>query len=177
MGTVYGCGVLNTLSIASPDFRSISYINGTHKYDKNIQDVKAVFIKSKVVKYFPINLEQYFNDLEVIGIWFGRLKQIKQSDLEPFKNLKNLDLHYNDIEVLEKDLFKFNKELKAIFITHNRIRLVLPQDFENLQNLNYFVLHGNDCVDEGEIEGGRTAVVEIIKKVGEKCHPNYYNLD
>ena len=39
------------------------------------------------------------------------------------------------------------------------------------------MLQGNDCIDEGEIEGGQTAVMEIIKNVGEKCHPNYFNLD
>lgn len=177
VGTVYGCAVQNTLSIASPDVRSISNVTGAHKYDKNLQDVRAVYIKSKVVKYFPKNLQVYFKDLEVIGIWFGRIKQISQGDLEPFRKLKNLDLHYNDIEVLETDLFKSNKELIAIFIDHNRITVVQPEVFENLVNLNYLALQGNVCIDEGESEGDRTAVLEIIKKVSQQCHPSYYKFD
>ncbi|KAG5668368.1 hypothetical protein PVAND_016309 [Polypedilum vanderplanki] len=117
----------------------------------------------------PQGLNKIFPNLIFICIYKDHMKEIDQKDLEQYPKLKGLDLETNDIEYLEKDLFKFNTELQYLHFGNNKISQIHPTIFDHLNKLEYLELQGNQCINKGNT--GRSGVLELIKEVKEKCLP------
>jgi Leucine-rich repeat (LRR) protein len=102
------------------------------------------------------------------------MKEVSQSDLKAFVGLKHLDLDYNDITVLKKDLFKFNTELEVIRLRYNKISRIHAGVFDNLSKLQVLTLSTNVCVSRNV--ANRPDVVAFIASIKQSC-PSTTSLD
>lgn len=110
---------------------------------------------------------------------FARLKEISSDDLKQFSgNLRHLWLFYNDIEVIEENLFMHNPNLWFIELASNKIAHVDAKVFDNLRNLNTLRLHENPCTksifSESQAWDNRSAVLSIIPKIVSRCQDPKY---
>lgn len=78
----------------------------------------------------------------------SRLRELKQSDLKPYRKLKHLDLFENRIEYLERDLFKYNEDLEVVWFSSNRIKVIHETAFDGPKTLKKLYMGGNICIRE-----------------------------
>jgi gas vesicle protein len=163
--SVYECIPQNTLNIKSRESAVINSNNGSHLSGMSNSDVAGFYSSgsSRVIEYFPRNLENIFTNLKMIWIWYGRLKEIQQSDLRPFSKLVRLNLEYNDIEFLEDGLFAYNPELAYVGFQSNKKIHIGSQVFDNLNKLSWLYLGGNTCINMNA-GNNQTAVKEVISQ-------------
>jgi hypothetical protein len=147
--------------------RYVTQTTGDHLIGKANKDVGMFDARKVTIKYFPRNLHTHFPNLHQIFIE-RKLREITKEDLEPFPKLIYLYLSFNEIEIIEKDLFIYNPELKLVFLNENRIKYVDPNVFDNLSNLVYLGFDDNDCYSE-IVENSRSGVRSLIENVKENC--------
>lgn len=166
----YYCTVSNKLGIESPDNTTITSVVGEHTSESfSLDDVGGFEAENADIRYFPKGLDKIFGNLVMIDINYGPLKEIHQSDLQPFPKLKCLELYQNEIEVLEDGLFKFNTELEMIWLSSNRIFHIDPEVFDGLLGqLSYLSLDTNECISE-YVTNSTEKVFELVTNVTKKC--------
>lgn len=164
----YICVVQSSLNITLPDHALILTHNGKHTTFKQDNNIRGVFIDGKIVHYFPKGFEKQFKKIKAIRINRCNLKQIDKSDLRALVNLTYLNLFINDIEVLGKGLFQYNKNLKFIEISINKIAIIHPDVFDNLNNLRYLYIQYNKCIDVG-VANSTALVQAVIKEANLSC--------
>ena len=120
-GSFYCCKIQNNLNITSRFLSTISLIKGTHNAGKSNDDVMSITADRKNIQYFPNGMKKVFKNIKAITILYSRLKKITQEDLMQFKELVILNLIGNDVEVLEEDIFTFNKNLSQIYLNDNKL--------------------------------------------------------
>jgi hypothetical protein len=108
---VYECKFLD-VEITSKN-TTVDIVNGDHLKGNNDKSVRALHIFGQKCFYFPNNVRSFFGNLEGLLIAYCGLKRISNSDLQQFPKLQILLMPNNQIEVLEKDLFKYNIQLKV----------------------------------------------------------------
>lgn len=67
-------------------------------------------------------------------------------DLKPFKKLKEIDFSFNELTVLENDLFSCNPQLETINFSFNRLNNVERDVFEHLKHLKAANLESNSSI-------------------------------
>ncbi|KAG5668338.1 hypothetical protein PVAND_016281 [Polypedilum vanderplanki] len=170
IGSVYQCNLNIDPSITSTN-TVITSANGTHyNSSMNHENVQGFYSRSKIIHYIPYGLSKIFPNLILMCIRYERIKEIHQKDLEQYSKLRNFDLEGNDIEYLEKDLFKFNTQLQVIWLKNNKISQIYPTVFDHLNQLEYLHFGENQCLNKYKKD--RTGVLELIKEVKEKCLPD-----
>lgn len=155
--------------------RSITIVSGNNPKTSN--DVTGFLLQHINLCEFPQNLSNIFPNLLALHIINAKLKEIRQSDIAPWTQLKYLNLDRNDIQSLEKDLFKLNRELEWIFISQNRIKYIEATVFDGFSKLSQLNLKLNDCIDNRKRNVTITRLLffktnfleEMIKEVREKC--------
>lgn len=144
---IYNCEVSGSFRFFNRDDEIIS-VSGEHATNKTNDDVEAFKADAAWIEYFPRGLSKYFKNLLSILINLSRLKELKQSDLKPFRKLKHLDLFENRIEYLERDLFKWNLHLEVVWFSSNRIKVIHETAFDGPENIKKLYLGGNICIRE-----------------------------
>jgi len=166
------CHVINNLNIEFSDKALIKFVSGT-KIEKN--ETIGFRIYNKTTQYFPRGLENVFENLKVIEISHGHLRDIRRDDLNPFELLEVLYLYSNDIEILEEGLFDNNMNLKFITLSENRIIHIDENAFDNLHQLTDLYLNRNECVDlQADDLHPLEKVINITKYICK--NENYINL-
>ncbi|KAL7011208.1 hypothetical protein ACKWTF_014159 [Chironomus riparius] len=122
------CSVNNNLSIKNED-TNISIMT---PIPTECQGFSAIY---KEIHYFPIGIEKFITNLKGLRITNSGLLEISSNNLEPFTNLTVLDLKRNKIEILERNLFKFNQKLKFVDLDENVIKIIDPTAFNGLNSL------------------------------------------
>lgn len=163
--TIYSCELEGSLEIFSEKI-IVNAATGYHKDFKNDNDVLGLKVEHANIQYFPKGLEKIFNNIKLFWIEFCKLKEIFQSDLTPHPNLEFLFLGHNDIEILEKDLFKFHPRMKAISFWNCKIFHIHPNVFDNLLSLRELWLPRNQCID---MKSNPISVIDVIGVVKTKC--------
>jgi len=177
-GTIYYCDVQNDVNITSLDAAQVDSISGEHLDGYNNDNVEAFHISGRgKIHYFPRGLNKFFKNLTAIQIADTGLKEIHQSDLKDFTELKGLYLQANDLEILEENLFKFNLNLDYIYLNLNKITHIDPNVFVKLTKLNSLNLILNTCIDMAADE--KVAEVQnIINAAQAQCtNSGYSNLE
>ena len=161
------------MNIFSPEDREIYEISDSPglSYDEG-DKIQGFFSNNNKINYFPRGIDEFFKNIIMIYIEFGRLKEIKQADLKPFVKLEELSLGNNDIHVLEYGLFEFNPNLKLISFYNSPIFHIDSNVFNNLEELSNLWLLECKCIDE-EATNDPIMVERIIHILQSKC----YNLD
>lgn len=145
----------------------VTNTSGAQIWMKNKEAVKSFDARSVLIRYFPQNLHHFFPNLIEFFIEHG-LREIHKEDLQPYPKLIKLYLSYNELEVLEENLFQYNLELKLVFLDGNRIRYVHPNIFDHLSNLNYLGFHDNDCYS-GHVEDSSTEALTLAREIKSSC--------
>lgn len=143
----YTCEVSGSFIIQRKDEQIVS-VTGDHLPGKRNDDVIAFKADAARIAFFPLGLDKIFKNLQSIVINYSRLREIRQIDLKPFKQLKYLDLFDNKIEKLEADLFKYNRDLEVIWLSNNNIRVVDWTAFDGLKKLTSLYLGDNVCISK-----------------------------
>jgi len=168
VGSVYRCDIKTNLNIKSPEAAVINAVSGGHMIGKTNNDVIVFDARNKIIEYFPKGLEKLFKNLKVILIYYGRLKQISQSDLKPFPNLIHLEVYENNIEVLEDGLFVNHPKMQVAWFQSNKVFHVGKNVFNNLNNITYLGFGSNPCINMNTYDNSTAAKV-IIQNLKIKC--------
>lgn len=174
VAAVYTCDVQNKLNITSPD-TTIYFDNNPHQSGKNNDNVEGFYSSSsfQITQYFPHGLNKVFKNLKIIDINNGRIKEIHQSDLRPFKKLEVLDLDSNDIQVIETGLFDFNPNLVIIWLS-SKILHIDAGVFTNLKKLAYLYLGNNLCINR-DATASTSAVQTLSQEAYAKCQDSIFS--
>ena len=78
---------------------------------------------------------------------------------------------FNNLETIDFDLFVYNPKLEFLILYGNKIHFV-NDAFDILPNLRYLSFDQNPCCS-GEAKNDREAVLELMKKIHDKCDVNY----
>jgi chaperonin cofactor prefoldin len=169
INNIYGCEPKINPTITDRDIVMTSATGNHHNGSMNHASVKGFRIlnSSHTISYMFRGLINVFPNLIAIMISSCHMKEIRQTDLQPYSKLKNLDLDSNDIETLERNLFKNNPQLEAIFLQHNKIKQVHPNVFDQLSELQYLYMNYNSCVTENG--STRTDALKLITKIKDQC--------
>ncbi|XP_070504888.1 uncharacterized protein [Chironomus tepperi] len=168
IGNVYRCIVKDNLNIFTEESAQITSVDGVHKDNRSTDDVAGFYASSKIVSYFPRNLDKYFPNMVSITIDSCHLLKIHQEDLKQFPKLVVLQLQHNTIEVIEQGLFDFNPKLKKISIYEKNLIHIDPNVFDNLPKLGYFTLNLLKC-SQAHVYNSREKVRAAIQIVKSKC--------
>lgn len=165
----YVCNVTNFPSVTQPSFRVEDKIGGHCQgmqdsvvtgiaFDCRVGDLRA-----RKMEFMPFGLESLFPSLEMISIINCGLVQINEINLRPFPKLKKLILDGNRLEVIDGDIFRFNRELTHVSLVANDIYEVSPAIFDDLK-FERFEMSGNVCTRRqfGSVD-------EAIKEIKRNC--------
>lgn len=152
----------------------LSQVEGQLDIVKNNDDVKFLNITSKNLRNFPIGLEIFFPNLEIIILSCAKLKQITHENLKPFGNkLKYLALSESAIVSIEGNLFKSTPKIFFLQIESRNLENINKNVFEPIKlSLKVLKVH-LPCVgflheDENE------DILNLIKEIKNSCyHPHY----
>jgi len=153
--------------IDTPEKAIIDSITGVQVTGKSNDDDIA-FFSDKTIHYFPRGLEKFYKNLIGISIFYGRIKEIHQSDLEFYPKLKVIDLYQNDIDILEDGLFDFNPLLEVISFSHNKIFHIGSRIFEGLVKLTTLAFDENVCT-EYHVRKDQTTLQATIPNLKNAC--------
>jgi hypothetical protein len=168
VGSTYYCHNQNVLNIISSESAVITGAKGSLDGNKSNDDVHGFYAQNKTIDIFPRGLEKIFKNLKAIRISRGQMQEIHQSDLKPFPQLEHISLDYNNIQILNRELFNFNHNLKCISFEYNKISQIHQQVFDHLTKLSYLYLNNNECIDK-TIKDNSAGVKELIKEIKFQC--------
>lgn len=165
----YHCKIVQNPSIKSLDDAQNITIIGTHLSIRNHDAVKSFLMtdSSYQMHYLPRGLNTIFQHLISIRINDAHLKELTTDDLAPFTKLVVLDLHNNDLEILEENVFKYNTEMLVICLVTNKIIHVGTNVFDHLSKLVTLGLSSNKCISSSETTVNSMKV--LINNVYLKC--------
>jgi Leucine rich repeat len=147
-----------------------THVTGTHESGKNDGEVEWLRCDSTTcgMTKFPHGLEKIFGNLRGVQFFAVGLSELHKEDLIPYTNLEHLLLHYNELTVLEENLFSGNPNLRTIYLPFNKIKVIHPTAFDNLTKLRHLNLHGNVCIDVNAVND-RDQIKELIDRVKDEC--------
>lgn len=143
---IYTCTIKDADIITERSEQTITQVDGTHTGRRNNNDLKGFYIIDSVVHYFPLEIPKIFKNLEAFGIYQSGLKEIRKSYLQEFPEVKNFNFAFNEIEVLEPNLFLYNNNLKVVSLYGNKISHIDSNVFQYFMNqLSHLCLTENVC--------------------------------
>jgi len=129
--------------------------------------VRGLYIQSQTLNFFPAGIEKVFKNLRAIQIGISKLKRITKADLRPFNELKGIWIYHNEIDTLEKDLFKFNTKLTCIYFIQNKLQHIDSKVLEPLTQLTTAYFSGNPCTN---IDAHNpTKIQELKNQIAQFC--------
>ncbi|XP_070490900.1 leucine-rich repeat-containing protein 24-like [Chironomus tepperi] len=167
-GSIYQCKVVGDLTITLKDQSTITSASLNHSALKTNDDVLGFVSENKYMRYFPSGLEKVFKNLQLIHIKFTYIQELTQADMKPFPELMELDLHDNEIKILEDELFKYNPKLVFVSFSSNKIIHIGLTAFDGLNNLIYLYLTSNACISSGAYRS-HSQVLDIIEYAKIQC--------
>lgn len=157
------CSVKN-LDITTPN-QEVTSING-HS-DNYYQNIKILKILSQTVHFLPNGIASLLTHVEAIEIFNSSLKSITRSDIEPFKSLKNLYIHSNDLETLDSDLFESNREMRNIHFNQNKLKFIGKDLLTPLEKLDRAFFKDNICLNKSAF--GPIQLKNLKAEIAIKC--------
>lgn len=175
IGPAYQCEVKTWFTITTREKAVIDSFTGIFDAGKDVTSVQRFYVFSygKTV-YFPRGLDKLFPSLTIISIGAAGIKEIRQSDLAPFPNLKSLGLSFNKIEVIEAGLFSSNPLLQSIDICNNLLVHIDAKVFDTLPKLTGLYLYSNPCSVNSTAFSSYYFPKTVIAGVTEKCQSDEF---
>lgn len=130
------------------------------------EDAKMITFQSQTVHFIPNGLQHFFVGVKGLRVAHCGLKSMKKSDIEAFKDLKQLHLNDNDLDALDSDLFEVNLELRVVDFANNKLKVIGESLLQPLLHLEIAHFQNNVCVDTS---AWRSNLPELKKEIKEKC--------
>lgn len=163
---IYSCEVSNNLNIFTPNDK-VGTIYGFPSRGKYFSDIKGLSIVNKQTEYLPINLGEQFTESLALRVKDGKLKKIDHDVLKSMPMVRYVDFYSNGLEIIEKDLLRFNTQLEYISFDANCIKSVGENVFDNLNRLNVLDMSSTSCI---QIKGvNRTRTQNALSKIKKRC--------
>lgn len=163
---VYTCEVS---SYSDEGNKIVTAINGKHNDGKTNSDVDGLFLVlgRKNLDYLPTGFENFFPNLNLIVIRFGKIEKLKGDELKNYQNLEFFGVWNTPLEFVGGKLYENNKKLKTIRLDSNKIKQVGSGLFNGLENLRNVFLSGNVCINENA--NGSTDIESLKENLKLKC--------
>lgn len=158
-------------SILTKDDQQVTSVQGDHIPGRSNDQVVSFYAFRTTIKFFPRGLENFFKNIEYIGIVNVQLQEIHQEDLKAFPKLRVLYLDTNQIQFLTPNLFEFNKNLEVVNLNDNRIQFVDHSVFKNLYRLKYLWFEFNSCYSV-RVNNDIKAVQVAVSHINQNCFVN-----
>ncbi|KAG5670182.1 hypothetical protein PVAND_000462 [Polypedilum vanderplanki] len=163
----YYCKVTSG-TIISKSETTVTLITGTYPSGTTSNSITVFDGRGFIFRYFPRGLTRFFPNIDVI-FFEGGLREIHKEDLQQFgSKLKRVYMSYNNIEILEKNLFVYNPNIEYIYLDDNNIKYVDPDVFNVLTKLTNLGFLYNNCYS-GKVEYNRNGVLSFIDEIKENC--------
>jgi hypothetical protein len=149
--------------------QTITSINGQTRSFYHSKNVKSLWFEEQTMKFMPKGLEKLFPQIEQIYIWSSKLKELTKEDLAPFPILKNLLIHYNDLETLPSNLFEANPELIHVRFESEKLKFVGENILSPLKKLTLADFSDNPCINMKAWT--KAEIPALIAELHNKCNP------
>jgi len=116
-------------------------------YKDGNDQVRNLRVLQQTLNFIPSGIEKIFPNLRGISIEDSDVIRVFQSNFKAFPELRGLWLRGNkQLEVLERDLFKFNRKLHLLSLSNNNIQHIDPNILDDLSALSFFEFERNSCI-------------------------------
>jgi Leucine-rich repeat (LRR) protein len=139
---LYTCESYN-MKVMLDDMKVLS-IYGDHNESMSNNDVMVFTNMFTKTNFLPNGLAEMFPKLERFYVASSRLKHVFRKNFIGFKNLKHLDLRYNDIESIPDDAFIDLFNLEVLTLSGNSIKKLPSNAFVSMMELRYFDASDNE---------------------------------
>lgn len=159
----------NVTQITARGDRTVADIIGAHNEEKSHDNVLVFSAFKTKIFYFPKELTTSFPNLKYISIKSCGLRELSCRDLEQFgEKLTYLWLCNNDIEIIERNLFKNNPNLAILNLIGNKIKFVEHGAIGELAYPHSLYLKNNPCYS-GSISYDEEGLPDFVTEIEEKC--------
>ena len=141
----YACNALN-LNVKTMD-RLITEVKGENLEGMDDKDVTEFFIYEQHCPYLPFNLEDHFPNLDYLLVFDSNLRELKKSDIQGLTKLTFLEIDFNPIQEIRKDLFDGNPLLEVVSFFGCRLKFIEDGILSPLINLKQFYFNYNICIN------------------------------
>jgi hypothetical protein len=123
------------------------------------------------MNFFPRGLTNFFKNVENIYTPSVKLQEITKDDLAQFGGkLILFGISYNEIRVIEGDLFVNNPNLEVTYLEGNKIVQIDSGAFDGLQQLYGLWVFSNPCTDDNARAPNREEVLKLIPVLLNSCN-------
>lgn len=165
----YACEITHINSLSSDDY-TVTKVIGHHQRGYTSNEVTGIDGRSKTIQRFLIDLTRFFPNLDTIFFEKG-MTEIHKEELAYYPKLKKLYLSFNELEVIESDLFINNPNLELVYLGVNKIHTVYPKVFDGLTKMTSLRFQNNTCYD-GQVDHNRNEAVKFAQNIYKHCAPS-----
>ncbi len=144
---------------------------------KGCPRLTALFLKHNPIKALRGDEFNQLGGMKILSLWFSNLVSIAPTTFHPLTSLEQLSLGYafpGQNHVISKELFMNSKNLKELDLIYNNIGKIHPEAFNNLHSLTSLELKGNRCVDENfSSPAGEVLNMTLVKEKLNDCFENF----
>lgn len=157
------------LAITSRDNRTIAEVEGEHIKDRSAENVLSFSAYKNQIFYMPRGLGERFSGLKYISIKSCGLRELTCGDLEQFgERLTYLWLCNNEIEFIDKSLFKNNPNLAILNLIGNKVKFVEPGAITELAFPHSLYFGNNPCFS-GSLSYDEEGLPDFVAEIESKC--------
>jgi hypothetical protein len=164
LGVVYNCEP--KVSLLSEKFL-LESVTGEHLPNKNSKDVRTLDVRSLNLPQIPINLADFFPNLQGIQWHTSNLQSLSASDLNRFPNLQVFSSHSNPLVVLDGDIFLATPRIQWLSFYNNTLENVGYGLISSLYSLAFANFQENVCIDR--VMTHPAMMGELIQELKERC--------
>lgn len=163
---LYTCAA-RVIFIGDPYF--VTDVSTNHLANMNNSDVKGIQILSQSVDFIPFGFVNFFPNLESVNMQFSTVKTVSKESFDSLRELKELIMNNNQVQVVESNLFDGNPLMIAISFTTNPVRHVGHGVFDNLKYLTHIHFGSTTCINDS---GSTRASAEMLMfRIFVSCPP------
>jgi Leucine-rich repeat (LRR) protein len=144
------------------------------KLPDDYNNVQSFSFVDQVMNFMLVGINNYLSHVTSITIKNSQLKEISHDDLRYYRNLNYLEISYNQIKFIEKNLFASNTQLRTLYLNNNEITFIYFGALRNLNKLTVVSLVGNICLNE-EQKTGTSNFGVFFDKVDQNCFREVLN--
>lgn len=147
------------------------------------------FEENKQVSYLPVNVHKIFPNLMGLSAAECSIKTLTKENFKNLKKLKELKLRYNQIEIIQNDVFEDLTSLEELDLGENKLSFIFfacsdfsllagnkinfissINTFQHLKKLRHVWLRGNKCIGEDyEYIDNPLEMATFLQDVSRKC--------
>lgn len=167
LGEVYSCEAI--VSFSGIGSSKLEFVNGTHLEGKDNSKVITLNLRNQNVASIPINIADFFSNIEGIQWYNSNLQEISAVDLQQFPRLKVFSSVSNRLVSLNGDIFQNTPQLQWISFNDNSLENVGSGFLENLNFLGFADFRDNLCINR--ISTTREEMSEFRQLLQKSCPP------